>query len=190
MELGSEGGEGEDLEERKRDLIKMHHYVYVELSSNKELISLLRRPEICNPRTVGMAVFADSEGESGSCISLSFLLLLVTPSAPEPDDASLRSLLPCFYHISLSLIKRRCTIHLDWPTARMVTFILSAMIPFSKHSHDHSNQLNTCLGIIILTQYSWYMSNHMHTIPQTFSANVPIAPSPTLRQFSIPVLPS
>ena len=65
MELGSEGGEGEDLEERKRDLIKMHHYVYVELSSNKELISLLRRPEICNPRTVGMAVFADAGGKWG-----------------------------------------------------------------------------------------------------------------------------
>lgn len=51
MKLESEGGEaiGEDLD-----------IICITFSSNKELISLLSRPEICNPRAVRLAVSADS----------------------------------------------------------------------------------------------------------------------------------
>lgn len=68
----------------------------MKFSGNKELISLFRRSEICCPRAVGLAISADSEGSWESRFSRSFLLLLVTLSAPGPGDASLRSLLPSF----------------------------------------------------------------------------------------------
>lgn len=68
----------------------------MKFSGNKELISLFRRSEICYPRAVGLALSVGSEGSWESRFSGSFLLLLVTLSAPGPGDASLRSPLPSF----------------------------------------------------------------------------------------------